>query len=62
MIDRHRMNEIIAMLQMNLLNLRMKHRGIADAKVYSIRPLTEEETQAISTAFASKVGKQSLTN
>lgn len=35
-------------------------KGIEDAKVYSIRPLTEEETASISTAFAKKIGKQSL--
>lgn len=34
--------------------------GIADAKVYSTRPLTEAETNAISLTFAQKVGKQSL--
>lgn len=34
--------------------------GIAEAKVYSTRPLTELETNSISTTFAHKVGKQSL--
>ncbi len=34
--------------------------GVAEAKVYSTRPLTDEESQSISTAFAQKVGKQSL--
>ena len=34
--------------------------GVAEAKVYSTRPLTADESQAISTAFAQKVGKQSL--
>ena len=47
---------------MNLLNLANEEQGIADATVYSIRPLTEEEKQGISAAFAAKVGKKSLTD
>lgn len=35
-------------------------QGIEDAKVYSIRPLTEEERASISSVFAKKVGKQAL--
>lgn len=34
--------------------------GVAEAKVYSTRPLTIEESNAISAAFAQKVGKQAL--
>ncbi|MET3575454.1 F0F1 ATP synthase subunit delta [Bhargavaea ullalensis] len=34
--------------------------GIAEAKVYSTRPLTEGEQQELSTVFASKIGKGSL--
>ena len=34
--------------------------GVAEAKVYSTRPLTEKESDAISSVFAQKVGKQSL--
>ena len=34
--------------------------GIADAKVYSTIPLTEMETNSISSTFAQKIGKQSL--
>lgn len=34
--------------------------GIAEAKVYSTRPLTEQETNALSATFAQKVGKHSL--
>lgn len=34
--------------------------GVAEAKVFSTRALTEEESQGISTAFAGKVGRQSL--
>lgn len=34
--------------------------GIAEAKVYSTRPLTELETNGISATFAKKIGKHSL--
>ncbi|MFC4410664.1 F0F1 ATP synthase subunit delta [Chungangia koreensis] len=34
--------------------------GIAEAKVFSTRPLSEEERNSISTAFAAKIGKTSL--
>ncbi|WP_432363702.1 F0F1 ATP synthase subunit delta [Sporosarcina sp. UB5] len=34
--------------------------GIEEAKVYSTRPLTEQESNAISATFAKKVNKQSL--
>ena len=36
-------------------------KSVADATVYSVRPLTEDETEAISAAFAAKIGKKSLT-
>ena len=48
------------MLSTNLTTFANDAAGVAEAKVYSTRPLTEEESQAISTAFAKKVGKQSL--
>ncbi|MCG4627910.1 F0F1 ATP synthase subunit delta, partial [Anaerostipes hadrus] len=35
-------------------------RGIADALVYSARPLSADESKAISEVFAKKVGKRSL--
>lgn len=34
--------------------------GVAEAKVYSTRPLTENESNSISASFAHKVGKQTL--
>jgi F-type H+-transporting ATPase subunit delta len=34
--------------------------GVEDAKVYSIRPLSEEERASVSSVFAKKVGKQAL--
>lgn len=37
-----------------------EENGIEDAIVYSARPLTSDESQAISASFAVKVGKRSL--
>ena len=45
---------------MSLLNLANEERGVADATVYSIRPLTEAETEAFLQAFAAKIGKDRL--
>ena len=35
-------------------------QSVAEAKVYTIRPLTEEERAGVSSVFAAKVGKKSL--
>lgn len=35
-------------------------RGIAEAKVYTVRPLTDEEEQALSEVFAKRIGKDKL--
>ena len=39
----------------------MKKRQLRKRKFISIRPLTEAEVEAISSTFAAKVGKKSLT-
>lgn len=57
--DRHREHEMVAMAEA-FVELANKERGVAEAIVYSVRPLTAKETQAISATFASKVGKASL--
>ncbi len=59
LIDRNRINETVAVAT-EFATLSNEAQGIADAKVYSTRPLTEDERASISTAFAHKVGKQSL--
>lgn len=59
LIDRHR-EDYIADMADHFIKLANDERGIAEAKVYSVRPLTEAEREALSSAFASKVGKQSL--
>jgi F-type H+-transporting ATPase subunit delta len=59
LIDRHREDHIADMAD-HFIGLANEERGIAEAKVYSVRPLTEAERDALSSVFASKVGKQSL--
>jgi F-type H+-transporting ATPase subunit delta len=57
--DRHREDMILGVAEayIDLLN---EERGIAEAAVYSVRPLTADETKAISEVFAPKVGKTTL--
>ncbi|MBD7938718.1 MULTISPECIES: F0F1 ATP synthase subunit delta [Cytobacillus] len=59
MVERHREDEITGMVE-HFLDLSDEQKGIAEAKVYSVRPLTDEESKALSATFAAKVGKQSL--
>ncbi len=59
MIDRHR-TDVIAAMADEFIELANDEKSVADAKVYSVRPLTEAETAAVSTAFAKKVGKTKL--
>ncbi|WP_017382141.1 F0F1 ATP synthase subunit delta [Paenisporosarcina sp. TG-14] len=59
LIDNKRINETVAVVT-EFEELSNAAQGIADAKVFSTRALTDVEREAISTAFASKVGKKSL--
>ncbi|MGG3561261.1 F0F1 ATP synthase subunit delta [Neobacillus rhizosphaerae] len=59
LIDRHREDEIVEVVD-QFIELSNNEMGIAEAEVYSIRPLTDAERAAISTTFAAKVGKKSL--
>lgn len=59
LIDRSRINETVAVAT-EFAKLANEAQGIEDAKVFSTRPLTDDERAAISSAFAHKVGKQSL--
>lgn len=59
LVDRHREGEIANMAS-DFIELTNEEKGIAEATVQSIRPLTEEEAAGISKAFAPKVGKTSL--
>lgn len=59
LIDRHRSDHTVEVVD-SFIELANEEKGIAEAKVYSIRPLTEEEQQSLSTSFAAKVDKKSL--
>ncbi|WP_342513231.1 F0F1 ATP synthase subunit delta [Sporosarcina sp. FSL K6-1522] len=59
LLDRKRINEIIAIVD-EFNGFANDAAGVAEAKVYSTRALTAEESESISKAFAQKVGKQSL--
>lgn len=59
MLDKKRINEVVGLVD-SFNKFANDAAGIAEAKVYSTRPLTAEEGQSISTTFARKVGKQSL--
>ncbi|MEH7443383.1 F0F1 ATP synthase subunit delta [Heyndrickxia sp. MSNUG] len=59
LIDRHRQDQMVEVVD-QFVELSNEEHGIADAKVYSIRPLTEDESDALSASFAAKVGKKSL--
>jgi F-type H+-transporting ATPase subunit delta len=60
MIDRGRSGHLDELAD-QFIELANEERGVASAKVYSIRPLTADESTALSSVFASKVGKKSLT-
>ncbi|MBO1004789.1 F0F1 ATP synthase subunit delta [Pseudogracilibacillus auburnensis] len=59
LVDAHRQNEI-ANIADSFIQHANAEKGIADAKVHTVRPLNEAETAAISATFAAKVGRQSL--
>jgi F-type H+-transporting ATPase subunit delta len=59
LIDRHREDEIVEVVNA-FIELSNDEMGVAEAEVYSVRPLTDAEREAISTTFAAKVGKKSL--
>lgn len=59
LIERHRENQI-AQVADHFIELADQEKGIAEATVTSVRPLTEEERNALSSVFATKVGKKTL--
>lgn len=60
LIDKKRVNEA-GSLAAEFAKLAAAAQGTAEATVYSTRELTVEERESISSAFAKRVGKQSLT-
>ncbi|KKK37948.1 ATP synthase F0F1 subunit delta [Mesobacillus campisalis] len=59
LVDRHR-TSLIAEVADQFIELSNEGKGIAEAKVYSAQPLTAEQAEALSLAFAPKVGKKRL--
>jgi F-type H+-transporting ATPase subunit delta len=59
LVDRHRENEIMDVAS-EFSELANEERGIEAANVYSVRPLTDDERNALSLSFAKKIGKKSL--
>lgn len=59
MVERQRTPEI-AQMAADFVELTNDEKSIADAQVYTTRPLTDAEREAVSSVFAAKVGKQSL--
>ncbi|UOQ45356.1 F0F1 ATP synthase subunit delta [Halobacillus salinarum] len=59
LLERHR-EGIIPEMAGQFIALMNEKKGIADATVYSVRALSDDEKQKISQTFAAKVGKQSL--
>ena len=59
LLDRHRI-EIVPELANEFIALANDERSVAEATVYSVRPLTEDEKQALSSVFAQKIGKTTL--
>jgi F-type H+-transporting ATPase subunit delta len=60
LVDRHRV-EVIPSIIDHFIGLVNDAKGIAEAKVYSARELTEDEKNEISTVFAKKLNKKTLT-
>ncbi|MBP3039904.1 F0F1 ATP synthase subunit delta [Bacillaceae bacterium Marseille-Q3522] len=59
LLDRHRENYLSGVAE-QFISLVNEEKGIAVAKVYTVKPLTEAEKAAFSAVFAAKVGKSSL--
>ena len=59
LIDRDRENDIADVAQ-SFIDYASRDSGVAEAKVYSVRPLTSNETELISATFAAKVDRRSL--
>ncbi|OLN24160.1 F0F1 ATP synthase subunit delta [Domibacillus antri] len=59
LVQRHRTIEVTFVCD-EFIELANEERGTADARVYSVRPLSPVEETAVSAAFSRKVGKQTL--
>lgn len=59
LIERHRENEIVEIVNY-FIELANKERNIADATVYSVRALSDEEQTAVATKFAKIENKDAI--
>lgn len=59
LIDRHRQDEMVEVVN-QFIELANDEMGIAQAIVTSVRALSDEEREALSSTFAAKIGKKSL--
>jgi F-type H+-transporting ATPase subunit delta len=59
MTDRHRTG-VISQMAVDFIELANEEKSVAEAQVYSVRPLTDDEREAVSAAFAARVGKRTL--
>ncbi len=59
LLEKQRLHEVLNVVD-EFITLANEAAGVADAKVFSTRPLTADESAAISSVFAQKVGKHSL--
>ncbi|MCP3739774.1 F0F1 ATP synthase subunit delta [Rossellomorea sp. BNER] len=57
--DRHRGDQIVGVVDA-FIELANEEHGIADATVYSVHSLTDDEKNAVSASFSKRVGKKSL--
>ncbi|MEH7107585.1 MULTISPECIES: F0F1 ATP synthase subunit delta [Bacillaceae] len=59
MVDRHRVNELVEVVN-QFIEMANQEMGIAEAEVYTTRPLSDAEREAMSAVFAAKIGKKTL--
>ncbi|PLS18336.1 F0F1 ATP synthase subunit delta [Bacillus sp. M6-12] len=59
MTDRHR-TDVIVQMAVDFIELANEEKSVADAQVYTVRPLSDSERDAVSSSFAAKVGKSTL--
>ncbi|MBA9027870.1 F0F1 ATP synthase subunit delta [Peribacillus huizhouensis] len=59
MVERHR-TDSIAQMALEFIELANEAKSVAEATVYTVRPLSDHESEAVSSVFAAKVGKRTL--
>ncbi|MFC4321906.1 F0F1 ATP synthase subunit delta [Litchfieldia salsa] len=59
MVDRHR-ETVVSDVVDHFIELANEESGVAEAKVYSVRPLSDAEQAGVSSVFAKSIGKSAL--